>query len=166
VWLLVLGAKNPNGRVAVPLVVSWGRNGCGSENPQSSRSGQGTLVLYFSKDTLQSRLPKVDLGFFLFKGEGAAPTGKERESLCVVVEEGRPNGQGGCGGLLNVFFQKRGGGCGSGRKSLGLGLGFFFCFPPHFLRASPPKFSSVNQVSSPLFFHCSMVFIGEVLLGF
>jgi len=67
VWLLVLGAKNPNGRVAVPLVVSWGRNGCGSENPQSSRSGQGTLVLYFSKETLQSRLPKVDLGFFSFQ---------------------------------------------------------------------------------------------------
>ena len=30
------------------VVVSWGRNGCGSKNPQSSRSGQGALVLSFS----------------------------------------------------------------------------------------------------------------------
>jgi len=38
------------------VVVSWGRNGCGSNNPQSSRSGQGALVLSFSKETLQRRL--------------------------------------------------------------------------------------------------------------
>jgi hypothetical protein len=38
------------------VVVSWGRNGCGNKNPQSSHSGQGALVLSFSKETLQRRL--------------------------------------------------------------------------------------------------------------
>jgi hypothetical protein len=76
----------------------------------------------------------VDLGFFLFKGEGAAPTGKERESLCVVVEEGRPNGQGGCGGLLNVFFQKTGGGLRLRKKILRsrFRFRFFLLFSPTF----------------------------------
>jgi hypothetical protein len=48
--------REGNGQELGFVVVSWGRNGCGSNNPQSSRSGQGALVLSFSKKTLQRRL--------------------------------------------------------------------------------------------------------------
>jgi hypothetical protein len=43
--------------------------------------------------------------------------------------------KGGAAACSMFFPQKRGGGCGSGRKSLGLGLGFFFCFPQHFKKS-------------------------------
>ena len=88
-------------------------------------------------------------GCVVYEGEWLRVFFQERGGGCVLMTvRGRVCGRlkredqmakGGAAACSMFFPQKRGGGCGSGRKSLGLGLGFFFCFPPHFLRASPLK---------------------------
>jgi len=97
----------------------------------------------------ERRLLSIRVGFlwFAFKAKVGE---KWRQGHFVLREDG--DGRGGCLREM-VFF---------------LGLGFFPFVPPlNFLRPRPCKFfPPPSKISSPFYFHCSIVFIGEVLLGF
>jgi hypothetical protein len=85
----------------------------------------------------------VASGFFSGKGGRLCVDDRERESLWST-EEGRPNGQGGCGGLLNVFFQKTGRGLRLRKKILRFRFRFFLLFSPTFLKISDCKINALK----------------------
>jgi len=70
-----------------------------------NKGGGGLRLLFASRGRTAAAVVCVGLG------ENQLPKG-EAASLCICVGFLSFFGKWGCGGLLNVFAQKRGGGCG------------------------------------------------------